>query len=102
MNPSTTTLTISSIFVIVSFALTVFSFYRKSKQDMQDENSDYTTLKNKVTEQGGIIKTLEIDIKELEKEVRLENRRIEGQLFKEVKDVSSKIDGLTALILKMK
>lgn len=102
MNPSTMTITISSIFVIVGFALTVFSFFRKSKQDIQDENSDYTTIKNKVSEQEQKIHVLQSEIKELEKEVRLEYRRLETQLFKEVKEVSTKIDGLKDLILKIK
>jgi peptidoglycan hydrolase CwlO-like protein len=91
MDLNTTTITVSSIFLIVAIFLSVFSFVNNNKKDIQLKASDYAVYKSKVQSLEKEVSELKQDIKSTSKELREEVKRLDEQILTKIEEIKDLI-----------
>lgn len=94
------TITVGSIFLIIGIVLTILSFAKSSKKDIQVKATDYAILKAKVETHEETIVELKQDLREQRNEWKSELTKLDEQLMSKVNTIDGKLDDLMKLLIK--
>ena len=99
-NVNTTSITLGALMAILGLGMTLFSFFKNNKRDIQFKATDYALLKSKVEQLGCENIDLKNEVKDLEKELRSDIKRLDEQIITKIESTNKKIDELKDLIIK--
>lgn len=96
----TTTITIGSLFALITITITVAAYIAKSKREIQLRASNYAVLQAQVLHLELSNEELKVDLKALEKELREEVKRLDKEIIFKIDGLRVQIDDLKDLIIK--
>lgn len=100
INVNTTSITFGALMAILGIGMTIVSFLKNNKRDIQVKATDYALLKSSVEQLRVENSDLKTEVKDLERELRSDIKRLDEQIITKIESTNKKIDELKDLIIK--
>lgn len=100
INVNTTSITFGALLAILGIGMTIVSFLKNNKRDIQVKATDYALLKSSVEQLRVENSDLKTEVKDLERELRSDIKRLDEQIITKIESTNKKIDELKDLIIK--